>query len=282
MNGNFEITILVNNVSSNPDLITEHGYSLHISDGERKILFDAGQERQVLENNASKLGIDLKGVDTVVLSHGHYDHSGGLEALLSVGGSVDFYAHPAVLSTRFSVRPERVKSNGMPPSVCEAVHKLPQSRRHWSEEPVMLTKQIGLTGYVPRVSEFEDTGGPFFLDQAGTVEDLISDDQALWLQTKQGLVICAGCSHSGIVNIVRHVLEISGGGRIYAVIGGLHLVNASHERIDRTIEALEQLNPELIVPCHCTGAVATDRILEHFNSRAIIGASGQRYLFEQA
>ncbi len=273
------ITILVNNVASRPDLIAEHGFALAVRTGALNIIFDTGQERVVFENNARNLGIDLRAVDTVVLSHGHYDHTGGLPAVLEAAESVDLYAHPAVLNTRYSVRPQRVKSNGMPPESCNAIQSLPRGRRHWTGEPLRLTDGAGVTGYIPRASGFEDTGGPFYFDAEGITPDPVNDDQALWIRTAAGLVICAGCSHAGIVNTLHYVRKISGCEKIRAVIGGFHLVNASEERIAKTLDALEAFDPELLVPCHCSGAAATERLLAHFGDRAASGRSGGEFRF---
>lgn len=274
-----EIAIIVNNVSDCPGLLSEHGLSMYIKAGQLRIIFDAGQEFSVFENNVHKLGVDLQSINTVVLSHGHYDHTGGLPGVLSACGVVDLYAHPGIWSTRYSVREDRIKSNGISLNSYTAIKNLPQARLHLSEESVKLSDSVGITGFVPRVTEYEDTGGPFYFDKDGEKPDPISDDQALWIKTEKGVVVCAGCCHSGIINILRHVQEISGCDKIHAVIGGLHLVNAAEERIEKTIAALDEFQLDLIVPCHCTGAAATEIILNHFKERALVGAAGSRFIF---
>jgi 7,8-dihydropterin-6-yl-methyl-4-(beta-D-ribofuranosyl)aminobenzene 5'-phosphate synthase len=274
-----QIAIVVNNVASAPELMAEHGFSLSVRRGALSIIFDTGQERAVFENNVQRLGIDLREVGAVVLSHGHYDHTGGLPAVLEVADAAQVYAHPAVLNTRYSVRPERIKSNGMPPESGSAIQRLSGGRLHWIGEPLRLTDSAGITGFIPRESGFEDTGGPFYFDREGITPDPVDDDQALWLMTAAGLIVCAGCSHAGIVNTLNYVRRISGCEKIRAVIGGLHLVNASEERIEKTLAALDAFNPELIVPCHCSGAAATERILAHFGDRAAAGRAGVVFRF---
>ncbi len=274
-----DVAIIVNNVSDCPGLLSEHGLSMYIRAEHLRIIFDAGQEFSVFENNARKLGIDMPSINTVVLSHGHYDHTGGVSGVLSACGEVDLYAHPGIWSTRYSVREERIKSNGISLDSYTAIKNIPEDRLHLSEENVKLSDRVGITGFIPRINSYEDTGGPFYFDKDGEDPDPISDDQALWIQTEKGIVVCAGCSHSGIINTLRYVQKVSGCEKIHALIGGLHLVNASEERIEKTIAALDEFRLDMIVPCHCTGAAATERIRNHFKERAQVGASGARFSF---
>ena len=275
-----EIAIIVNNVSDCPGLISEHGLSMYVRSGDLKIIFDAGQEGSIFENNIRKIGIDMQSVNTLVLSHGHYDHTGGVPAVLSACGEVDVYAHPDIWSTRYSVREDRVKSNGISLDSYAAIHNLPDSSLHLSESYTKLTDTVGITGYIPRINSYEDTGGPFYFDKDGKEPDPISDDQALWIKTAKGVVVCAGCSHAGIINTLRYVQKVSGCEKIHAVIGGLHLVNAKEERIEKTIAALDEFRLDLIVPCHCTGAAATEILCDHFHERFLTGAAGAHFCFE--
>jgi 7,8-dihydropterin-6-yl-methyl-4-(beta-D-ribofuranosyl)aminobenzene 5'-phosphate synthase len=134
-------------------------------------------------------------------------------------------------------------------------------------EATTLAPGINLTGAIPRETSYEDPGGPFYLDTKGERADPIDDDLALWIETAEGSIVCVGCCHAGVVNTLNHVKRISHGARIRAVIGGLHLVNASLERLERTIDVLRADLPDIIVPCHCTG----DRAL-----RALGAALGDR------
>lgn len=274
-----EIVVLVNNIAGCPGLISEHGLSMYIKTERQRIVFDTGQESYVFANNARKIGVDMLSINTVVLSHGHYDHTGSMPGVVAACGMFDLYAHPEVMSTRYSVRPERVKSNGISLESHAAIQSLPQHALHWSAESVQLTDSVGITGYIPRETDYEDSGGPFFFDQEGDQPDPINDDQALWIKTESGVVVCTGCCHAGIINTLRHVQRLSGCAKIRAVIGGLHLVNASDERIAKTMAALDEFQLELIAPCHCTGATATELILKRFQERAIPCAAGRRFSF---
>ena len=274
-----KITVLINNVSESPDLISEHGFSLLIECGDKKILFDCGQDGGVFKNNAESIGLNTQEIDTLILSHGHYDHTGGLPQLLASGGVVDLYAHPGVLVSRYSFRDRTAKPNGISAASCAAIQNLAGDCLHWTEKPVSVTECVGITGPVPRETDYEDTGGAFFLDKEGVIPDPVNDDQSMWIDTDEGLVVCAGCSHAGIVNTLHYIQRLNSDKRIRAVIGGLHLVNASQERIEKTIAALHQFNPDLIVSCHCTGVTAAEALRNSFGERVVFGAAGQIYLF---
>lgn len=278
-NDTTEISIIVNNIAGCPGLISEHGFSMYIRSGRLRIIFDTGQENYVFANNARKLGIDMHAINTVVLSHGHYDHIGGMPSVISACNAFDLYAHPEVMRTRYSIRPERVKSSGISFESQTAIQSLPPRSLHWSKESINLTENVGLTGYIPRKTEFEDPGGPFFFDREGIQPDPINDDQSLWIKTAKGLVVCTGCCHAGIINTLQHIQRLSGCEKIHALIGGLHLVNASTERIEKTMTALDKFQLDLIAPCHCTGAIATELIQNRFKERAASCAAGRRFCF---
>jgi 7,8-dihydropterin-6-yl-methyl-4-(beta-D-ribofuranosyl)aminobenzene 5'-phosphate synthase len=142
-----------------------------------------------------------------------------------------------------------------------------------------ISERIGVTGPIPREAAFEDTGGPFYLDPGGRRADAMEDDLALWIQTDRGLVVCVGCSHAGVVNTLNYILRLNPGSKIRAVVGGMHLLNASEDRLERTIAALRALGPELLVPCHCTGEGPVESMQAAFGDRALWGHSGLRLQF---
>ena len=143
----------------------------------------------------------------------------------------------------------------------------------------MLSDDVGLTGYIPRKTDFETTGGPFFSDPAGKRPDPIDDDMALFVRTTQGLVVVTGCCHAGVVNTLAYIRHLNQNMHIHAVIGGFHLTAAAPQRLARTMEALQAFDIGLLVPCHCTGETAVN-LLEHtFGDRVSVGAAGKTFLF---
>ena len=272
-----KITILVDNCAGN-GLLSEHGLSLWIETGDRCILLDTGQGG-ALSPNAEKLGIDLSRTGALVLSHGHYDHTGGVSRVLRAASEVEVCCHPSAVVPRYGSDAGQPKPLGIQCESMRLLDGLPSQRMHWIQNGWELSPGIGLTGYVPRNSEYEDTGGDFFLDPELSRPDPIDDDMALWIRTGEGVVVCVGCCHSGLINTLNQALFQSGAPRLRAVIGGFHLLNADDSRIENTVKALQALSPELIVPCHCTGSRAVEALKNAFGDGVITGASGRTFEF---
>lgn len=272
---NVKITILSDNRSIEP-FENEHGFAMVIKTDDKKILFDTGQF-DALFNNAEKLGVDLSNIDTVVLSHGHYDHSGGMDRVLKTADNSDVFLHSASFLPRYSIHEGKAKPIQMPLKAREAVINYNEENVHWTFSPRNITAEVGVTGTIPRETDYEDAGGPFFLDPKGIEKDIIEDDQAMWIETPKGLVICVGCSHSGIINIINYIIKITGESRIHTLIGGMHLVNAGNQRVDKTIEALNQFDIDHIIPCHCTGDAAIQTLIDKSVSNVKAGHAGMIY-----
>jgi 7,8-dihydropterin-6-yl-methyl-4-(beta-D-ribofuranosyl)aminobenzene 5'-phosphate synthase len=272
-----KITILVDNQAA-PGLVAEHGFSLWIETANRHILFDTGQGR-AFEKNACALGIDLAATDILVLSHGHYDHTGGVPQCLRMARKAELYCHPGAVHPRYSVRNGESKSLQMPRKTMLAIDTLSSEQVHWVQQSLFLTDTVGLTGPIPRETDFEDTGGPFFLDTKGLRPDPMEDDLALWIRTDNGLIVCVGCAHAGVVNTLHHVQRLNQGMRIRAVIGGFHLLNAGQQRLARTIDALRLLAPDQVIPCHCTGERAMVELSKAFVETCCPAVTGTTCIF---
>jgi 7,8-dihydropterin-6-yl-methyl-4-(beta-D-ribofuranosyl)aminobenzene 5'-phosphate synthase len=217
----------------------------------------------VLSANARTLGIDVLAADTLVLSHGHNDHTGGLPSLLErVTVRPRVCAHPAVFRQRYSTSGGNTHPAGSPLSQERAL--ILDANLELEPGPRDLGQGWRLTGEVPRHTGFEDTGGGFSLDPEATLPDELPDDQALYLDTPAGCLVFLGCAHAGVVNTLRHIRTLSGGKPILALLGGMHLGRASQERMDRTLAELADLEIPLIAPCHCTGVMAVTRLASAF------------------
>lgn len=274
------ITVLVENTANRQGLLAEHGLAFWIERGDRRILFDTGQG-MALAHNADKLGVDLSTVDDVVLSHGHYDHTGGLLAALPKFSRATIYAHLTAFRERFVQDPP----NGSRPV------RSPIESFDWLKDrvgqvistrtqPIELGAGVWLTGQIPRQNDFEDTGGAFYLDQACTQADAIIDDQALYIRTDKGLVVLLGCAHAGVVNTLDYVCTLTGESRIHAVLGGMHLLNANEHRVDQTLRRLRELDVQRIGLAHCTGFSAMARLHHELPNRCFHCVTGTRIEFD--
>lgn len=272
-----KIRILVDNLV-NEGLAAEHGLSFWLEVDDKRILFDTGQGG-ILKNNADILGIDLRKTDMLVLSHGHYDHTGGIPYVLQLACDVDIYGHPGIVQPRYSISNGTAKAIHMPRESMVAIDKLSSQRLHWVRKPTFLTDKIGITGPIPRETSFEDAGGPFYLNPQADIDDFIDDDLALWVRGDEGLIVCVGCAHAGLINTLNYIRYLNHGLRIRAVIGGFHLLNANSQRMEKTVEALQRLKVETVIPCHCTGEAAVVLLREGLGDRVSYGVAGVTHRF---
>ena len=272
MNNDICITTLVEDTTLDNSLLAEHGLSFWIEYDNKRILFDTGQS-DILFKNAETLGINLNEVDAIVISHGHYDHTGGLSTVLDVAPKATVYLHPAAIFQKFSRKTLKLNSIGMPYLAKNAVQRC---RVVWTATPARILPGMSVTGQVPRVNNFEDVGGAFFIDENCRVPDELLDDQALFFESGRGLVVVLGCAHSGVVNTLDYISNLTSQNKIYAVIGGMHLLNASKERIEQTITNFQKYNIQKIGLAHCTGDSAKSRFSDTCKDRCFPCPTGTR------
>ncbi len=257
------LTILIEDTASELRFLAEHGLSFWISYAGKHILFDTGQSDNFI-HNAKALGAQLANADAIVISHGHYDHTGGLASVLKLAAQAMIYLHPDAMEPKFSQKPSCVNRIGM----SEAAKKAVQSRHIiWTAAPAQLFPGISVTGQVPRLNDYEDVGGAFYIDENCQMPDQLLDDQTLFIESEKGLIVILGCAHAGVVNILDYISKLTGEKSIYAIIGGMHLLNASPIRITKTIETLKNYCVQKIFPMHCTGQKAIDAMKDAFGNK---------------
>ncbi len=268
-------------------LHAEHGLSLLVKvesgNESHTLLLDTGYSETVLLHNMGILHVDAGSIEAIVVSHAHMDHNGGLLPLLDrVSQKPAIVIHPhAFHYPRFLKNQEGEKTYFPRVLVKEELQKR-QPTFLVNDGPTLIADDmVAVTGEVERNTDFEKGMPDGFLEIDGHIErDIIKDDQALAINLRgRGLVVISGCSHSGIINILLFAQKITGVEKIYGVLGGLHLTGQLPEHVlDKTLEELKKLNPEVIVPMHCTGWNAIKRIEAEFPDAFVMNSVGTRYI----
>jgi 7,8-dihydropterin-6-yl-methyl-4-(beta-D-ribofuranosyl)aminobenzene 5'-phosphate synthase len=267
-------------------LIAEHGFSALVTvrrgGSTTSLLFDTGLSPDAMMTNADRLGLDLTGVHAVVLSHGHFDHVGGLAGLASRRGTrtLPMVVHPFVWTRRRLAVPG--SSDAWPTLSKRALTGEGFEVIERRQPSLLVDGCILITGEVDRTTDFEHGMPPAhqrWTGEAWEPDPLVLDDQALVVNVRgKGLVVVTGCGHAGAINIVHHARRLTGVPRLHALLGGLHLSGAFFApTIDPTVEALTELAPDLLVPSHCTGWRAQHTLAAALPDSWVQGSSGTRY-----
>jgi len=268
------ITTLSENTAGRSDFLGEWGLSILIETDETRVLLDTGKGGSAV-HNADTLGIDLGKIDRIVSSHGHNDHTGGLrEVLRRMRKEVEVVAHPDIWQTKYARRegePDRFIGVPFQQDELESLG----ARFHLTTNAVNITSTVMTTGEIPMVTAFEEVDAALFIKE-GTAwkPDKVMDDQALIVKTGQGLVIILGCAHRGMINTLYHARQLTGTEKIYAVIGGSHLISASEERLWQTIDALRELGVQRLGLCHCTDLPAASVLAQEFRESFFFNKAG--------
>ena len=272
---------------TNVGLRAEHGFSalVTVRRGQREtsLLFDTGLSPDAMVTNADRLGIDLSAIQAVVLSHGHFDHAGGLAGLCGKRGvrGLPMVVHPWVWTRRRIAIPGR-EPDELPTLSKRALASEGLEVIERREPSLLVDGCVLITGEVDRTTDFEH--GMPVIHQAWSGTDwepdrLVVDDQALVVHVRgQGLVVLTGCGHAGAVNIVRHAQRLTAVPKLHALVGGLHLGGPAFEPIIApTVTALSALTPSLVVPGHCTGWRAQHALAAALPDAWVAGSSGSSF-----
>jgi len=268
------ITTLSENSAAMGYLLGEWGLSILIETGAANILFDTGKSISVTHNTDS-LGVNLNRVDKIVLSHGHYDHTGGLfNVLRRMRKEVEIVAHPDVWADKYAHREgEEYRYIGIPfrRQLLESLG----ATFNLTTKPVKISDNIMTTGEILMKTDFETVAPILYVkEDGGWQPDMVLDDQALIITTEPGLVVILGCAHRGIINTLYQAQQLTGVKKIHTVLGGAHLVDGSEEQVWLTIAALRELDVQRLGLCHCTGLAATSLIAQEFGERFFFNVTG--------
>lgn len=268
------ISVLVDDCASSTGFLGEHGLSYWVDTGDHAFLFDTGYGL-VLDHNAYLMDIPLNRADAVILSHGHDDHTGGLQSVLRHNPGIRVGVHPHAFTPRYIQEETSTRANGFsrfsPSSIAQEHGQL-----MLTETPTEILPGVSVTGTIPRTYNVDRINRGYYLDDAGTRPDPFTDEQAVLLDTAAGTVVLVGCSHAGLPNIMEYVADLTGRRRIHAIIGGLHLSDASADIMENVLDLLFEFNVKMLGLAHCTGPEAKAVFRTKFSTRCADISIGTR------
>ncbi len=273
MTASSKITILAENYAYKAPH-AEWGFSVLVESNKKKYLFDVGYSGTCVLNNANFINVDLQDIDGIILSHGHFDHTGGLESVLSHVGPMRIYAHPEIFKERYSLKKEKLLYSGIKYSEKYLETSLAASFIY-NQKITQISDNIYMSGEVPFSNSIETIPSHFKVKVNDEVrDDTFPDDNSLIIDTPKGVIIIFGCAHRGIVNIMSYVKNEMNR-NIYAVVGGTHLHEASDEQLRYTIDFLQEENVQIIAPGHCTGIKQVFELMAVFKDKVVPAFCGE-------
>lgn len=261
-----KLTVLIED-RHQANFVTEHGLSLYIEDKNKNILFDTGQSGKFV-SNAKKLNIDLSHLDIIVLSHGHYDHTGGLSHILKIKKNIPIIAHPYALKDKYSFKTQKMRFIGIP------------LKKKWNFEFTkkfrMISENVYFLGEIEEKYKLPKTH--FYMDKNGKVNDAFKDDTSLLIKGSKGISIVCGCCHKGLINTIESAkkhfnMEID------KILGGFHLIDPKSKIVEDTIKYLKKLSFNFLGLSHCTSEEVGNVFLKKFKGKTHIVKTGDIIYF---
>lgn len=271
------ISILRDNECHTPGLKAGHGLAMLVETPETTFLLDTGDSPETWDN-AEVMDVDLSKAQCVVLSHGHYDHTGGLEDLLKMVGGLPIIAHPGVFAPRYALEPDGSRRE-IGPQKTQAEYEALGAEFILSAEPAFIGPGLLTSGQVPRSARPRPAETTLMLERDGElVLDPFDDDISVIVQLPQGTVILTGCAHSGLRNITRQCVRASGCENVRAFVGGTHLMSSEEAEVREVARQLHLIGLDQIVPLHCTGRQGMTLLDKYFDGETLQAGTGDSVL----
>ncbi|TEB17810.1 Metallo-beta-lactamase superfamily protein [Pelotomaculum sp. FP] len=261
--------ILTDNRTNKRGFLAEHGLSIYIEHEKANILFDTGQS-DVYCRNAAQMDMDFNKTDCIVLSHGHYDHCGGLIHFPKTDRFPKVYVHEFVFAKRYAQNADgkSCREVGIPWSFDD--YSFIKNNIVFTRKNLQIAPGVNLCGEIPSTLAFEGVPEGFYTgDDVDKSVDMMKDEQMLIFDTGKGLCIFLGCSHPGVVNCLNYAIKQFPGKKIDTLVAGMHLNSVSPLRLQMTMQAMLDLNIQRIIPLHCTGIFAICEMKRFLGDRCL-------------
>lgn len=267
---------LMENKTDRDGFVAEHGLSVYIEAHGRKILFDTGASGLFVKN-AEKLEVKLEEVEDLVISHGHYDHTGGVPAFCEINKIAPVYVHENAFYENFSLNENGERS-------MDSIQWTDHERAEIEPRIVMtsgvkwITEDIAVSGTVPKIDGYEPTATFYrILNDGSVIEDNMDHEQMLVIRQPEGLYVFSGCSHRGVIPAVRYAREIFGGEKISVLVAGMHLYSADEEMRKKVVDQIIAEDIDVVMPVHCTGINAICDLKMALGDKCIVASAGTKY-----
>jgi len=266
------ITLVVDNLARN-GFQQEHGLSILVESGKDAVLFDTGQTGGVLRDNLERVSVNPDSISAIVLSHGHYDHTGGLRQAMGLALNAKCYAHPFCFNAKYAKADGELRYTGIPPNATVSKKVVV-----YNKTPVGILHGVVISGEIPIRKPVDIAQSRFVVEgDSGLKPDDFVDEQCLIVRGNSGVAVLLGCAHRGVENNLLAAMEIAGTEHIKLVVGGLHLGHADDERLKAVADFLAAADIETIACCHCTGDQAIRYLENRLQSRIIQAQAGDSW-----
>lgn len=275
-----EFTFLTENKTETEGILAEHGLSVYIDIGDKRILFDAGPS-DTFARNAERLGVDLKQVDLAVVSHGHYDHTKGFPLFARINGKAPVYIHKNAFRQSHGVSDGKIEKEMAGIRWTEEEKKALEPRLVLTDGPVWINEDIVISGTVPFADGFHPTEKFYYFDEKGeAIEDDMSHEQCLVIRRPEGLYVFSGCSHRGVISALQCARALFPGEPVAVLVAGMHLYSAGEKERAEVIAQLKHEEVARLMPVHCTGIQAICDLKREFGDACTVAMAGDRFTDE--
>lgn len=268
---------LAENKTESPLCTAEHGLSIYIETHGYKLLFDTGASK-MFADNAKQLDIDLSRIEALIISHGHYDHTGGVPVFCQQNAKASIYMHKDGFRESYGLKGDDMEKQSCGIRWTEQERNVIKPRIHLTDRLLWISDDIVVSGYIPNQGDGILREKFYVKNSNGTFEeDSMSHEQILVVREVKGIYVFSGCSHKGIIPAIEYAKEIFPGEQIAGLIGGMHLYSADEKTRAAVIEQVRNYDIDMIVPVHCTGMEAICALKSALGSQCIIASAGAGY-----